>query len=102
DAGVPRFPWYVGVRDEVHIPPPTGGSIMETKTVQARRFEYVAGTSSKFWEVQVQGSEVVVRFGRIGSPGQTITKTFPDGAAAANYAEKLVREKVAKGYVERA
>ena len=66
----------------------------------ARRFEFVGGTSRKFWEIQVRGPEAVVRFGRIGTDGQTQTKHFADVAAAAQFAEKCIREKRAKGYHE--
>ncbi len=65
-----------------------------------RRFEYVAGTSSKFWEVCVSGTAVTVRYGRIGTSGQTQTKSFPGEAAAKKHAEKLISEKTRKGYRE--
>jgi predicted DNA-binding WGR domain protein len=65
-----------------------------------RRFEFVGGSSSKFWEISVQGTEVTVRFGRIGSQGQGNGKSFPDKAAAMKHAEKLIREKTGKGYQE--
>jgi predicted DNA-binding WGR domain protein len=42
----------------------------------------------------------VVRFGRNGTAGQTSTKEFQDAAAAWSHAEKLIREKTSKGYVE--
>lgn len=63
-----------------------------------RRFEYVAGTSSKFWEVAVDGSAVTVRFGRIGTAGQTQTKLLDDATAARKHADKLIGEKTRKGY----
>lgn len=39
-----------------------------------RYFEFVGGTSAKFWEISTGGSEVSVRFGRIGTEGQTQVK----------------------------
>jgi len=42
---------------------------------------------------------VTVRFGRNGTNGQTQTKAFPDETAAQKHADKLVKEKTAKGYV---
>lgn len=48
-----------------------------------RRFELVEGGSSKFWEVWTQGSELLVRFGRIGTAGQIKSKALGDAAAAA-------------------
>ncbi|MFO0750979.1 MAG: WGR domain-containing protein [Myxococcota bacterium] len=65
-----------------------------------RRFELVEGSASKFWEVEVRGAEVVVRFGRIGSDGQTRRSRSTTRAAAAHEADKLVREKLGKGYAE--
>ncbi len=65
-----------------------------------RRFELVEGTASKFWEVEVSGSELTVCYGRIGTDGQTKTKSFPDAAAAEREAAKLVEEKTEKGYRE--
>ena len=66
-----------------------------------RYFEFVEGTSSKFWEVTVAGSEHTVRYGRIGTDGRALTKSFASPAAAAADAEKLIAKKTAKGYVER-
>ena len=68
----------------------------------SRRFEFVEGNSSKFWEVNQAGSSVTVCFGRIGTQGQTQTKSFTDQAAAQHHAEKLIAEKTKKGYVESA
>ena len=65
-----------------------------------RYFEFVGGTSAKFWEAAVNGNEVTVRFGRIGTAGQTQTKTLANADAATKHAEKLIGQKVAKGYLE--
>lgn len=65
-----------------------------------RHFEYTEGNSAKFWEISRQDSEVTVRFGRIGTQGQTQTKTFGDGDSATRHVEKLITEKTKKGYVE--
>ena len=65
-----------------------------------RYFEFVGGSSAKFWELTTSGTAVTVRFGRIGTEGQTQTKTLPDANAAAKHAEKLISQKLAKGYQE--
>jgi DNA ligase-1 len=82
------------------------GSVREAHSAAAsagkRHFEFVVGKSSKFWEIAVEGTSVTVRFGRIGTNGQTQTKTFGDAAAAGAHAEKLIGEKTEKGYVEKA
>jgi predicted DNA-binding WGR domain protein len=69
-------------------------------TIPPRYFEFIGGTSQKFWEIAVNGAEATARYGRIGSHGQTKTKSFSDAAAAAQHAEKLIAEKTREGYVE--
>ena len=65
-----------------------------------RRFEFVAGTSAKFYEVVVTGSSVTVRYGRMGTEGQTLTKSLADTASAQRHADRLIATKLAKGYCE--
>ena len=65
-----------------------------------RRFEFVAGNSAKFWEVNQQDQQVTVRYGRIGAAGQTQTKSFPSADAARRHAQQQIDAKVRKGYVE--
>ena len=63
------------------------------------RYELVEGSAAKFWEVGVSGPTLTVRFGRLGTQGQSKDKTCADAAAAVKEKDKLVREKTAKGYV---
>lgn len=65
-----------------------------------RRFEFSEGTSNKFWEVFQDGKSVTVRFGRIGTDGQTQVKAHASEAEALKVLEKLIKEKTGKGYVE--
>ena len=65
-----------------------------------RRFEFVGGSSQKFWEISISDNSFTVRFGRIGTAGQSQTKTFADQEKAQREAEKLIAEKVKKGYAE--
>jgi DNA ligase-1 len=111
EAGVPRFPSFVGVRPDASPPPappqaaPVAQVAAPIKTEAAssgkRSFEYIEGKSSKFWEIEAHGTELTTRWGRIGSAGQSKTKAFADEAAAAAAAAKLIAEKTAEGYVER-
>jgi predicted DNA-binding WGR domain protein len=68
--------------------------------MQKRYFEFIGGSSAKFWEVGISDSDVTVRFGRIGTDGQTQTKSFPNVLSANRHAEKLIDSKIGKGYVE--
>lgn len=60
------------------------------------------GGSDKFWEISVDGAAVTVRWGRTGTKGRELQKTFEAEARAAEHAEKLIREKIAGGYAESA
>jgi predicted DNA-binding WGR domain protein len=68
--------------------------------MRERYFEFIGGNSAKFWAVAASGNQVTVRFGRIGTAGQTQTKELTDAAAAVRHAEKLIVAKAAKGYRE--
>lgn len=65
-----------------------------------RKFEYSDGKSFKFWNVERKGTQVVTRYGRIGTNGQEAVKDFPDEAKAIAGEEKLIKQKTSKGYEE--
>ncbi len=69
--------------------PPVAGAVY---------LELIEGTSRKFWEATVKGKDFTVRFGRIGTDGQRVTKSFASPAAAADERDKLVAQKRRKGY----
>ncbi|SCL41364.1 WGR domain-containing protein, predicted DNA-binding domain in MolR [Micromonospora pallida] len=56
------------------------------------------GGAHKFYETVVDGSELTVRYGRIGDQGQVKTSSFADNAKARAAAAKKIGEKVRKGY----
>ena len=65
-----------------------------------RSFAFSEGTSNKFCNIDLQGKQFTVTFGKIGTSGQTQVKAFADDAAAKKEHDKLVAEKVKKGYAE--
>ncbi len=65
-----------------------------------RRFEFKDGSSNKFWEISADDENVTTVWGRIGTDGQSKTKSFSSIALAEKEYDKLVKEKTAKGYVE--
>jgi DNA ligase-1 len=85
----------------VPVSPPvmSGGSKMAA--TPKRYFEFVDGSSSKFWEIWMDGKDVTTKWGRIGTDGQTKTKSFPDEAKAKKEYDKLLAEKTGKGYSEK-
>ncbi len=65
-----------------------------------RSLRYTDGKSDKFWTIVLDACSHRVQYGRTGTAGQTQTKEFPTEAAAQKSYEKLVAEKLKKGYVE--
>ena len=65
-----------------------------------RRFELVEGSSSKFWEIAIDGASYTVTYGRIGSSGVSKTTETASAEEAAADVAKLIREKTKKGYTE--
>jgi DNA ligase-1 len=114
DGGVPRFPSFVGVRADVAgteagpaVPAQpekkTKGSsaVAPSASKGARRFEYEDESSSKFWEVAVDGCNLTTTWGKIGTGGQSKTKTFATVEKAVAEMNKLIEEKTGKGYEEK-
>lgn len=65
-----------------------------------RTFQFSDAKSHKFWAIDVQGSSFTVTYGKVGTAGQSQTKTFPSAEKAQAEADKLIREKTGKGYRE--
>jgi uncharacterized protein (TIGR02996 family) len=65
-----------------------------------RTFQFSDAKSHKFWNIDVQGNSFTVTYGKIGTAGQTQTKSFKDNATAQAEADKLIKEKTKKGYQE--
>jgi predicted DNA-binding WGR domain protein len=60
-----------------------------------QRYELVEGSSSKFWEVWTDAATLYVRFGKIGSQGQTkLKKLGSDVTASAE--QEIPRAKVTR------
>lgn len=78
------------------LPPAPAGAV----AASMKEFQFVEGTSSKFWRVGVNGCDLIVEFGRIGTNGQRVLKTFDDEDRARREAVKLTLEKTRKGYQE--
>lgn len=64
----------------------------------AIRYEYKDGKSEKFWEVFVDGFKVITTWGRIGADGQQNHKLCASDDEAVKAAEKLIIDKLKKGY----
>jgi predicted DNA-binding WGR domain protein len=71
-----------------------------TVRIPSRRFECRNGSSRKFWEVLLAGTQLITTWGKIGSAGQVTIKSFPTNAEALRAYKKLLDSKATKGYRE--
>ena len=55
---------------------------MEERVMAKRYFEYKDAKSKKFWEVSVSGKKVNIRYGKLGTDGQTSVKELSTPAEA--------------------
>lgn len=65
-----------------------------------RHFDFKDENTSKFWVITQSGESVTVRYGKTGTNGQSQTKAFADVSSAIKHAQKLIAEKLGKGYVD--
>jgi len=68
---------------------------------KVRTFVYEDDKSSKFWTIETDGKGYTVKYGKTGTNGQTTTKEFDSDEACQKAAEKVIKEKTGKGYVEK-
>jgi predicted DNA-binding WGR domain protein len=72
----------------------------EVRDNMKKYLEFNDEKSSKFWEIEVSGFSHTVRYGKIGTDGISKTKVFGTEDEALMDAEKLMKSKMKKGYVE--
>jgi uncharacterized protein (TIGR02996 family) len=65
-----------------------------------RTFQFSDAKSHKFWNIEVSGIRFAVTYGKVGSVGQIAIKKFANAEKAQAEADKLIAEKLKKGYVE--
>ncbi|MCL8268055.1 WGR domain-containing protein [Leptospira weilii] len=61
---------------------------------------YQDDKSDKFWNIEVSGTSFTITYGKTGTSGQTQTKGFDSEEKCLKEAQKLLSEKLKKGYVE--
>jgi DNA ligase len=93
--GVPRFPSYVGVRDDVAWPPaaPATPAPAPTPELDTNRRTFTRGDAT--WSIELDGRNV-----KIHEHDETTTRRNTSPAAAWRDAERLIAEKLRDGYTE--
>lgn len=65
-----------------------------------KHLKYIDGTSDKFWQIEVTDNQFTVTYGKNGTSGVSQTKSFDTNEDCMKAAEKLLAEKIKKGYSE--
>lgn len=65
-----------------------------------KHLKYIDGNSDKFWQIETSSNSYTVTYGKNGASGISKTKEFSDDAECEKEAEKLINEKIKKGYSE--
>ncbi|MFE3460202.1 WGR domain-containing protein [Nocardiopsis aegyptia] len=74
---------------------------MAVRTADSRTYLELSeqgGGAHKFYEVTVEGTDVTIRYGRIGESGQSRTASYATAAKAQAAGAKKAAEKIRKGY----
>lgn len=58
------------------------------------------GFFNKFWNIEIREETQIITFGKIGSQGRQTTKEFETKAECQKETEKLISQKIKKGYTE--
>ena len=65
-----------------------------------RRFIYQDAKSDKFWDIDFEGTTQTVVYGKTGTAGREAVKEFATADQCAQESEKLILQKLKKGYTE--
>ncbi|BFM41586.1 hypothetical protein CFS9_02270 [Flavobacterium sp. CFS9] len=65
-----------------------------------KSLKYIDGNSDKFWDIEVTGLDYTVTYGKNGTSGTSQTKSFATDEECLKMAEKILAEKIKKGYSE--
>lgn len=69
-------------------------------TEDFKHFHFQQGKSDKFWRIAQRDLDIVVHYGRSGTKGQKVTKSYDSETRAKREMNKLILEKTRKGYQE--
>jgi predicted DNA-binding WGR domain protein len=58
------------------------------------------GDSNKFWTIEQVDKKYIVQWGKIGTEGRISEKEFPNADECRKEVDKIIKEKVGKGYSE--
>ena len=65
-----------------------------------RRFVYQDAKSDKFWDIEFEGTTQTVVYGKTGTSGREAVKEFATAEECTKESEKLIAQKLKKGYTE--
>ncbi|WP_372366635.1 WGR domain-containing protein [Candidatus Uabimicrobium sp. HlEnr_7] len=76
-------------------------SVIESQKIVFREFRCETKTREyKFWNIAVNNTSQIVHYGSVGKKGQKKEKQFTSSEQVVTSIEKLIQQKIAKGYIE--
>ena len=96
EAEGPEIPGPIPVEEE--RPLPEVKAPVAEAGVSITRLVSTENNSNKFWEVGVEQNNLVISYGKVDTKGQKIVKPFGTPAEAEIEKNKLIKQKLAKGY----
>lgn len=91
---------YTATNREMGIRFPPGVPNQIGERMASASLVFQDDVSNKFWNLETHGKKFTTSWGRIGTFGQTLTKSFYSEYECERQAQKLIDSKVKKGYVE--
>jgi predicted DNA-binding WGR domain protein len=82
----------------IQVQPETAATPTPYDHLEFQRLINTEGEHPRFWEAALDGSKLIVRYGRVGTKGQVHVKTFAKESTAQFEKDKMVKEKLGKGY----
>jgi predicted DNA-binding WGR domain protein len=68
--------------------------------IKNRRY-FIFDKSQKYWSIEKENLSFLINYGKLGADGNKTEKRFASKADCQNEFEKLIAEKIKKGYVEK-
>ena len=84
----------------LRLTPTRDSTAINYQLLKMRTFQYQDEKSSKFWNISLEDCTHTVNYGKSGTSGRTQSKSFETAEEAKKSYDKLIEQKIKKGYLE--
>ncbi len=86
------------IEEEMTVPEKKEELTAEVVNPSLVRLLSTENNSNKFWEIQIENTNIIIAYGKVNTKGLKIIKPFDRLRDAENEKAKLIRQKLGKGY----